>query len=119
MDEFATDDIDPRDEIARLEARIEELAATIENCRKIILASRVAAALGGAILLALMMGAIRFDALAMLVGIVAVLGGFVLMGSNRSTADEAEAKLAATEARRAELIGHIGLRVVEDSRTLH
>ena len=37
-------DGDPHDEIVRLEAHIEELAAKIENCRKFILASRIAMA---------------------------------------------------------------------------
>ena len=38
---------DPRDEIVRLEAHIEELAAKIESCRKFILASRIVVAGGG------------------------------------------------------------------------
>lgn len=118
MDE-ADDTADPRDRIARLEARIEYLSVTIENCQKFILASRVVVGLGGAILIVMMVGAIRFDAAAMLVGIVAVLGGFVLMGSNRSTANEAEAQVAAAEAQRAELIGRIGLRVVGGNETQH
>jgi hypothetical protein len=33
---------DPRGETVRLQERIEELAAKIENCRKFILASRIA-----------------------------------------------------------------------------
>jgi cob(I)alamin adenosyltransferase len=37
-------DIDPHDEIERLEAQIENLAARIENCRKFILAGRMAVA---------------------------------------------------------------------------
>jgi hypothetical protein len=48
-----------------------------------------------------------------------VLGGFVLSGSNRSTLNEASDQMAAAEARRAELIDHIGLRVVGDVRRLH
>ena len=38
------DDDDPRDDISRLEARIEELADKIERCRKIMLAARGAIA---------------------------------------------------------------------------
>ena len=76
-------------------------------------------ALGGAILVALMFGVIRFDALAMSLGIVGLIGGFVVSGSNRSTAQEAETQIAASEARRAELISGIGLRVVSERPTLH
>ena len=114
MDERTAETADPRDRIERLEARIEWLAAKIENCRKFALASRLAVALGGVVLLAMMLGAIRAEPVALTAGIVAVLGGFVMMGSNRSTADEAAAELAAAEAERAGLIGSIELRVVED-----
>jgi hypothetical protein len=34
-------DVDPHDEVVRLEALIEELADKVENCRKFILASRI------------------------------------------------------------------------------
>ena len=105
---------DPRDEIERLEERIEQLAAKIESCRKFILASRLAVALGGAVLLAMMFGAIRAEPVVLATAIVAVLGGFVMLGSNRSTADEAATELAAAEAERDELIGSIELRVVDD-----
>ena len=37
-------------EVARLEARMEELAEVIERCRKVDLASKVAIALGGVLL---------------------------------------------------------------------
>jgi|SRR5450432_344371 hypothetical protein len=109
------EDIDPRDEIARLEARIEELAAEIESCRKFILASRVTVALGGLLLVAWMAGAISLEPMAMTAAIVATLGGIVVLGSNRSTAKEATAQLDEAEARRAILIGGIDLRVVSQS----
>jgi len=77
-------DGDPHDEIVRLEAHIEELAAKIESCRKFILASRIA-----------MAG-----------------GGIVVWGSNGSTAKEAAKELAAAEADRAALIEMIDLHVI-------
>jgi hypothetical protein len=43
-----------------------------------------------------------------------VLGGIVVLGSNRSTAKEAAAQTAAAEAGRSELIAGIELRVVGD-----
>ena len=125
MDSITTDtpdeeqDLDPSREIGLLEQRIEQLSDKLEGCRKFILAARIAMALGGAILVGLMFGVIRFDALAMSLGIVGLIGGFVVSGSNRSTAQEAEAQIAASEARRAELISGMGLRVVSERPTLH
>ena len=112
MDESA--ERDPHAEIVRLESRIEQLEAQIESCRKFILLARVAVGLGGALLAALMLGAIRFDPLALTASIVAVLCGIVLGGSNSSTAREAAAALAAAEAERAALIGAIPLRIISD-----
>ena len=110
------EDLDPRDEIVRLEARIEELVAEIENCRKFILVSRASVVLGGLFLLAGLIGAINLDAIAMTAAVVAVLGGIVVLGSNRSTSQEAKAQLDAAEARRAALIGQIDLRVILQSQ---
>lgn len=105
---------DPREEIARLERRIEELAARIESCRKFMLASRIAIAIAGALLAAAAFGAIRLNAAALTAAIAAVLGGIVVLGSNRSTAKEAAAQMAAAEAGRSELIAGIELRVVSE-----
>jgi hypothetical protein len=110
---------DPHEEIVRVEAHIEELAATIESCRKFILASRIAIAAGGILLAAILFGAIRFDPAAMTAAVAAVLGGIVVWGSNGSTAKEAAKDLAAAEADRAALIGMIDLRVVAERPTLH
>jgi hypothetical protein len=112
-------DIDPHDEIERLEAQIENLAARIENCRKFILAGRIAVAVGGVLLVALLLGAIRFDLQLMMLAMAALLGGIVAWGSNGSTAKEAEGELAAAEANRKALIGLIDLRVVAERPTLH
>jgi hypothetical protein len=101
-----------RDAIVRLEDRIEELSQSIESCRKVMLASRIAIAAGAALLLVLVIGAIGFDPLAMVAGFAAVIGGIVLLGSNSSTAQQASAAVRATEAQRAALIGRIELRVV-------
>jgi hypothetical protein len=113
------DDVDPHKEIVRLEAQIEELAARIENCRKFILAGRIAVAIGGVLLVALLLGAIRFDLQLMMLAMAALLGGIVVWGSNGSTANEAANELAAAEANRKALIGMIDLRVVAERPTLH
>jgi hypothetical protein len=110
---------DPRREIERLEAHIEALAARIENCGKFILAARIAMIAGGLVLVALFLGAIRFDPTWMAGASAALLGGIVVFGSNSSTAKEAEAEMAAAQAERAALIGRIELRVIPGGVTLH
>ncbi len=118
MDELATS-VDPRDEIEYLETDIEKLAATIESCRKFILAGRLAVVLGGVLVIAGVLGAIAFGPVLFCSAIVAVLGGVVTLGSNDSTAKQAAAELQAAEARRAELIRGIRLRLIDDRPTLH
>src|SRR5487761_1659699 len=112
MDEIAAHDRDAHDEIVRLEAQIDELADKLESCRKFILAGRVAVAGGGIALIALLLGAIRFDPAVTACAMAAVLGGIVVAGSNDSTAKEATREIAAAEASRAALIGQIELRAV-------
>ncbi len=107
------DDGELREQILRLEARIDELAAAIESCRKIIVAAKAAMALGGLLILGTLFGAITFDPTVTLGAIAAIIGGIVLFGSNTSTLEQATAALKAAEADRAELIGRIDLRVVE------
>jgi hypothetical protein len=111
-------DGDPHDEIVRLEEHIEELAAKIENCRKFILASRIAIAGGGIVLAAMLLGAIRFDPAAMAAAVAALLGGIVVWGSNASTAKEAAKELAAAEADRAALIEMIDLHTIGPLRSV-
>ena len=109
------DDDDLRDEISRLEARIEALAERIEHCRKIMLVARGVIVAGLALIVALAIGLVRFDGLPILASLCLLLGGIVGLGSNRSTRDEAAAALQAAEAQRADLIGRIDLRVVGGS----
>ena len=101
-----------RNEIMRLEAQIDELAARIESCRKFILVGRIAVAGGCAVLIAMLNGAIQFDPALIGVAITAVLGGIVAAGSNRSTAKEAMYELTLAEAKRTSLIRQIDLRLV-------
>lgn len=110
---------DPHDEIARIEGRIEELAARVENCRKFILAARIAMAGGGIVLVALFFGAIRPDPALLAGGAAAVLGGIVMFGSNNSTAKEAADELTALEAARSALIAELDLHLVAERPTLH
>jgi hypothetical protein len=100
------------EQIARLEERIEQLAETIERCRKLMLFSKAAISVGGLLIAAMMFGAIRFDPAAMIGALTAVIGGTVLLGSNSSTSEQTTAALKAAEEQRTELIDGIDLHVV-------
>jgi len=104
-----------RDEISRIEADIEELAKTLESCRRAMLHSKVAIAAGGIWILAYSLGAIRFDPTAMISAIAAVIGGVVIFGSNTSTLKQTTIAMKAAETLRAELIDMIDLRAVSVS----
>ena len=103
------------DQILRLEADIEDLAEMVERCRKVILISNIAIAAGGIWLLAITLGAIRFDAVAMIGALALVIGGIVVFGSNTSTSKQTTLAIKAAEALRAELIDKINLRVVREA----
>ncbi len=109
---FDARDGDARDEIARLETQLEELAEALARCRKFRLASQVAMAGGGFWLVAAVTGIIGFDPVAMTVAIAGVIGGIVMYGSNSTTAQELAAEMKEAEAKRASLIGALDLRVV-------
>jgi hypothetical protein len=107
-------DDDPRTEILRLEAKIEELRELIERCRKIILISKIAVAIGGIWLLALAIGLMRLDPVSMIGAIAVIIGGIIVFGSNASTAKQTAAAAEAAEALRAELIGKMNPTVVTE-----
>jgi hypothetical protein len=108
------DDGDLHEQISRLEAHIEELVEAMERCRKIILMSKAAMAVGGILILALTVRAITFDPVAMIGAITFIIGVVVVFGSNTSTRKQIEAAMKSAEADRAELISKIDLRVVGD-----
>ena len=78
-------DGDLHEQIAQIEFDIEQLAQTLEKCRKAILFSKVAIGAGAIWILAYLVGAIRFDPTMMIAAIAAVIGGVVFYGSNSST----------------------------------
>jgi hypothetical protein len=108
------DEDDPTDEIARIEARLDELGEIAERCRKIILASKVAIAAGAGLLLIMLLGLLGSSPVAAIGAIAAVLGGIVSLGSNVSTLQQTLAAIAAAEGRRSGLIDGIDLRLVGD-----
>jgi Oxidoreductase molybdopterin binding domain len=71
-------DGDLHEQISRIEAYIEELADVVESCQKIILVSIFAAGAGGILILAIIIGAIGFNATVMIGAIAAVVGGTVV-----------------------------------------
>jgi hypothetical protein len=108
-------DGEPREAIARLEARIDELREGLESCRKFILASRIAIAAGAIWTLAVMIGIVNFEPTTVIAAIAAIIGGTVVFGSNTATQKEMAAAISEAEARRATLIGSLELRVVGES----
>ena len=106
---------EPTDQIALIEARLEHLAETAERCRKFILASKAAVAGGFALLLLLLLGFFGGNQVLALGSIAAILGGIVSLGSNFSTLQQTTAAIDAAEALRSELIGRLDLHVVADT----
>jgi|SRR6185312_4173114 len=108
-----------RDDIARIEAHIEELAQSIERCRKLSLAAKIAIGVStlwmGLALLAVV--PLTYLIIAAMAG---VIGGFVVLGSNSTTWMQLENALRASEAMRAEMISRLELRPVDNGlRRLH
>jgi hypothetical protein len=104
---------DARDEIERLEARIESLAEKAAACAKLVALGRVASLLGAGWTIALFAGLLRFDPVQMIAAFALAIGGLVAMGSNASTRDETRRALAEAEAQRAERIGALDLHLVD------
>jgi hypothetical protein len=103
-------DVDLRDRISHLEGHVEELAETIEGCRKIMLMSKVAIAAGGILAFAMLLGALRFDPIILIAAMTACMGGIVAFGSNSSTSKQTLAKMKDADALRAELIDRLELQ---------
>jgi hypothetical protein len=106
-------------DIARLEDHIEALRDSIARCRKIGLAAKLVITAGAGVLLFTLFGLVPFLTAPVITAIAAVIGGIVLAGSNSTTWQQTETRLRNSEALRAEMIGGIEMRVVEESKTLH
>ena len=111
---------DLRDEILRLEDRIDDLAEAMARSQRISLISKVAMVGGLIWVLATLLGAIPFVPAAVISAMAAMVGGVVLFGSTTTTSKETLATMQAAEAQRAALIGRMQLRVVgEDPEEQH
>jgi hypothetical protein len=108
------------EDIARIDARIEELADGLEHCRKLALAAKITIAAGAAWIVLTLAGLIPSLPFAAIGALAAVIGGVVLLGSNATTWTQTEAAMRASEALRADLIDRLDLRVIDDApRRLH
>lgn len=103
---------DPCDQIAHLEDEIELLSDSARQCRKIALLAKAAMAIGMALLLEVLIGQFAQQAIVFVIGVAAVLGGLVLLGSNKTTLDELNAEIAEHEALRARMIDQLELQTV-------
>ena len=111
---------DPHEQIARLEREIEALAESAARCAKIAVGARIAIGAGGVLFAAMMLGVLQVDGLRLLIAAIFAMGGIVLYGSNRTTAEQIAARIANAERLRTELIGDIELTLVpEPRRVLH
>jgi hypothetical protein len=111
---------DPHEQIARLESEIEALSESAARCAKVAVAARIAIGAGCALFAAMLTGLLYSDVLWLLIAAICTMGGIVLYGSNRTTADQIATRIANAERLRAELIGSIELTLVpEPSRLLH
>ena len=79
-------------------------------------AGKIAAIVGALLLVALVVGLLRFSPNLMMIGVGLGLGGIVLMGSSKSSTDLLEGQLRKVEADRDRAID--GLRMVE-VHTIH
>jgi len=111
---------DTHEQISRLESEIERLAESLDRCGKIAVGARSAIVAGGVLLAAILLGLIRADGLLLMLVAILGIGGFVLYGSNDTTAKQLAARIDEAERQRADLIGHMELTLVpEPSRLLH
>ena len=116
----ATSDDVSHDDIARVEARIEERAEAIEHCRKISLAAKIAIAAGALWIGLIFVGLVDFVPALAVAALAAMIGGVVLLGSNATTWAQTQAAMQASEALRADMIGRLELRTIDaDARRLH
>jgi hypothetical protein len=108
---------DGRNEIAEIEARIEDLEHTLAGCRKVELASKAAVAVGAVWLALLLFGVIFASGLQLVAALTLVIGGIVAFGSNASTERQTRGQIAALEARRDQLIDAIDPHLVAPERS--
>jgi hypothetical protein len=120
MDPRLTTESDPYEQIARLETEIEALGDSAARCAKIAVGARIAIGAGCVLFAAMLTGLLYPDALRLLIAAILAMGGIVLFGSNRTTAQQIATRISNAERLRGQLIGELELTLVpESSRLLH
>jgi hypothetical protein len=99
----------PAERIEALELEIEELGDAIARSRRLMIAGRVAAVVGPALFVALILGLIVFTPARVLMALALMIGGIVLSGSSRSSTEQFERSLVRAEAERNAAIDALGL----------
>jgi hypothetical protein len=105
---------DPHQQIADLEAEIDDLSDAAEKCRKSMVVAKAAVGVGILLFVVSLLGLIRVDAIVLVIGIAATLAGIGFYGSSRSSIEEISTKIRAHEARRAAMIDGMDLRTVQN-----
>jgi hypothetical protein len=114
------DSVEAHDDIARLEERIAELNERIARCRKLSAGAKAAIAAGAAWLVLTLLAIVAFTPAVFFGAIAAVIGGVVLLGSNKTSWEQFDAAVRTAEAQRASLIDALELRIVDEGvRRLH
>jgi predicted benzoate:H+ symporter BenE len=104
---------DLHQQIADLEAEVDNLSDAAERCRKTMILAKIATGVGIILVGASLLGLMRSDPVLVVIGITATLAGISLLGSSRGSLDQITEKISAYEARRAELINRMDLHVIE------
>ena len=99
----------PPELIEQLEIRIEELRDSIQRSRRLMLAGRVCAVVGPALLVCVLFGLINFTPVRMIVALALAIGGVVLTGSSRASTQQLEFLLRQTEKERSAAIDALDL----------
>jgi hypothetical protein len=102
---------DPRERIVALEEAIEELDDYAERCRKAMQISRAAIIVGALLFVGAFLGLAGYNGtIAAVAGFAAMIGGFVWLGANKSSDEQARAALARARGDLAAAIDALGLQ---------
>ena len=112
-------DPDIRDDIAQLEERIDTLRRSLERCRKVAIVARSAIALAVLWLALTLLSLMPFNPTPFFAALAAALGAVVMLGSNKTTAEQTAAQLHEAEATRAQFIDSLAMRTVDARPTIH